>query len=992
MLVPVFYAVYTSLFLAVQIGWEVALAFLAQHAAFLAVAALRVPVFCYVLASLVLMQNKINDMSFFHHVYDNYGPETHMVTYVAFHWNILRGLSFSLDFIHNEREKPEDSRSRWPPYWRTLAYVIYMPAVYLGPLQNYHDYAAQLDKARPQCTLREMGAAITGVLRSCAHFLLVEVMAHYLYSSAMSQWPWMIGKLDPASLVGFGLSLLFFFYVRYVFNYGIAGALARAEGIEIPPHAKCIVRLHRCSHFWRYFYEPVAGGRKGAAWLVLGTAASFAFTWFWHDMERSDGIWCALSVLGIAIEVLVVQARRSSFVKKLERLYFRYGVTGYMVTMACFQWNLLRGLSFSLDIVRAHRKTPKRSEAGPPYWRTLAYSFYLPPLYLGPMQNYCDFETQVDKCETGFQATGAMSKLLWTVETLDTASLLGYGLALNFFFYLRYVFCYGFAGALASAEGIVLPPYSKCITRLTRCTHFWRYFDRGMHLWIRRYVYDPLVGDRRGAAWILLGAAFAFAFSWLWHGMDRVATVWSVLSVLGIAAEVLAAEARKLRPFKDFEERYLTTPERLRVAGAVLGSPNYLLTICACIFHLADYDICLILCWEVALMFLAQHAIFYAVAALHIPALCYLAAAVIHCQKFVNPFDPATYMYERYGIMPHRVAYVAFHWNIMRGLSFSLHFVRAQRQSAEKSRWLPYWKTLAYMIYLPTVYLGPPQNYDDYVVQLDKPRRSCTLREIATSVARILRSGAHFFLMELMAHFFYSSAMARWPWMAERLDLYSLVGFAFSLLFFFYVRYLFTYGFAGAIARAEGVEIPPPSMCIATMYRCSYFWRYFDRGMHLWIRRYFYEPVVGQSRGACRVLFGTAVAFGFTWVWHSMHKRDAIWCALSVLGIALEVIVREVRKRDVCKKFEGRYLASAERMRVAKALIGSPHFVLTMCACIFHLAEPEVCLIMCRRILPGFPFPLVFVFLGMYSGLSVALDLEEWKQEATVERKHKDSS
>ncbi|XP_037500435.1 protein-cysteine N-palmitoyltransferase Rasp isoform X2 [Rhipicephalus sanguineus] len=332
-LVPVFYAVYTSLFLAVQIGWEVALAFLAQHAAFLAVAALRVPVFCYVLASLVLMQNKINDMSFFHHVYDNYGPETHMVTYVAFHWNILRGLSFSLDFIHNEREKPEDSRSRWPPYWRTLAYVIYMPAVYLGPLQNYHDYAAQLDKARPQCTLREMGAAITGVLRSCAHFLLVEVMAHYLYSSAMSQWPWMIGKLDPASLVGFGLSLLFFFYVRYVFNYGIAGALARAEGIEIPPHAKCIVRLHRCSHFWRYFdrgmhlyirryfYEPVAGGRKGAAWLVLGTAASFAFTWFWHDMERSDGIWCALSVLGIAIEVLVVQARRSSFVKKLESRY-----------------------------------------------------------------------------------------------------------------------------------------------------------------------------------------------------------------------------------------------------------------------------------------------------------------------------------------------------------------------------------------------------------------------------------------------------------------------------------------------------------------------------------------------------------------------------------------------------------------------------------------------------------------------------------------------
>lgn len=157
------------------------------------------------------------------------------------------------------------------------------------------------------------------------------------------------------------------------------------------------------------------------------------------------------------------------------------------------------------------------------------------------------------------------------------------------------------------------------------------------------------------------------------------------------------------------------------------------------------------------------------------------------------------------------------------------------------------------MVYLPTIYLGPPQNYDDYVVQLDKPRPSCTLREVATAVAKILRSGGHFFLMEIMAHFFYSSAMARWSWMAERLDMYSLVGFAFSLLFCFFVRYRFTYGFAGAVARAEGIEIPPPSMCIATMYRCSYFWRYFDRGMHLWIRRYGTAQYLATAQHPCPV-------------------------------------------------------------------------------------------------------------------------------------------
>ncbi|XP_049526741.1 uncharacterized protein LOC119458142 isoform X8 [Dermacentor silvarum] len=128
--------------------------------------------------------------------------------------------------------------------------------------------------------------------------------------------------------------------------------------------------------------------------------------------------------------------------------------------------------------------------------------------------------------------------------------------------------------------------------------------------------------------------------------------------------------------------------------------------------------------WEVVLLYLGQHAVFYAAAALRIPALCYAVAAVVHLQKFVNPFEAVIYMYERYGLMAYRVAYVAFHWNIMRGLSFSLDFVRAQRRSPENSqrRWPPYWKTLAYLVYLPTVYHGPPQNYDDFAIQLDKPR------------------------------------------------------------------------------------------------------------------------------------------------------------------------------------------------------------------------------------------------------------------------------
>ncbi|KAH6926423.1 hypothetical protein HPB50_018154 [Hyalomma asiaticum] len=162
--------------------------------------------------------------------------------------------------------------------------------------------------------------------------------------------------------------------------------------------------------------------------------------------------------------------------------------------------------------------------------------------------------------------------------------------------------------------------------------------------------------------------------------------------------------------------------------------------------------------WEVALLFLGQHAAFYLTASMHNTALCYVVAAAIHCQKFFLPFDPLNYMYPRYGLMAYRAAYVTFHWNILRGLSFSVDFVQGERRKdngATKCGWPSYWKTLGYMLYLPTLYLGPPQKYDEYIVQFDKTRPTCTLREIAVAIARLLRSGAHFLLMELMAHFLY---------------------------------------------------------------------------------------------------------------------------------------------------------------------------------------------------------------------------------------------
>ncbi|XP_049266900.1 protein-cysteine N-palmitoyltransferase HHAT isoform X20 [Rhipicephalus sanguineus] len=353
------------------------------------------------------------------------------------------------------------------------------------------------------------------------------------------------------------------------------------------------------------------------------------------------------------------------------------------------------------------------------------------------------------------------------------------------------------------------------------------------------------------------------------------------------------------------------------------------------------------------------------------------------------------YMYPRYGLMAYRASYVIYHWNILRGLSFTVDFVQAERRKNtgnNQRRWPSYWKTLGYMLYLPTVYLGPPQNYDDFIAQSEGPKPSCTLREIAVAIARLLRNGAHYLLMELMAHFFYSSAMTKWAWMSNRLDYASLAGYALALEFNYYVSYLFNYGFAGSLARVEGIEVPATAPCIARLHRCSRFWRYFDRGMHLWIRRYIYEPVMSETRTAFRLILGAVVAFTFTCTWHSLRKHEAVWCALSVLGITLEVITIQIRKWTPVKNFEKRYLSSPERMRTAKALLGSPHFLLTTCACLFHLAKVDVCVNICRRILTGFPFPMVPILVVMYSLCHVSMDVAEWEEASALAKRKQASS
>lgn len=73
-----------------------------------------------------------------------------------------------------------------------------------------------------------------------------------------------------------------------------------------------------------------------------------------------------------------------------------------------------------------------------------------------------------------------------TASKFGTWTLAGLGYALPCVFHLKYLTIYGLAKALAEIDGILLPPPPKCVTRIHLCTHLWREFDRGLHLWLTK--------------------------------------------------------------------------------------------------------------------------------------------------------------------------------------------------------------------------------------------------------------------------------------------------------------------------------------------------------------------------------------------------------------------------------------------------------------------------------------------------------------------------
>ncbi|KAM7289534.1 protein-cysteine N-palmitoyltransferase HHAT-like [Ixodes scapularis] len=142
--------------------------------------------------------------------------------------------------------------------------------------------------------------------------------------------------------------------------------------------------------------------------------------------------------------------------------------------------------------------------------------------------------------------------------------------------------------------------------------------------------------------------------------------------------------------------------------------------------------------------------------------------------------------------------------------------------------------------------------------------------------------------------------------------------------------------------------------------------------------RYIYQPLGGGGRSRLLRLVGTVASFSFVCVWHSMTRAVQIWCALSALGISLEIVTKAIRVCRRCQHLEATYLHGF-RLRVLKAVLGSGLYLVSMFSCAFFLTNMEVGTIFFHKVILGFPLPIVPVLVFLYFASHVSLDAMDWE-------------
>ncbi|RWS23160.1 protein-cysteine N-palmitoyltransferase HHAT-like protein [Leptotrombidium deliense] len=306
---------------------------------------------------------------------------------------------------------------------------------------------------------------------------------------------------------------------------------------------------------------------------------------------------------------------------------------------------------------------------------------------------------------------------------------------------------------------------------------------------------------------------------------------------------------------------------------------------------------------------------------------------------------------------------VSMAWLNARCLSFSLDCIHSN--SLNRKDFLV---SLAYFFYLPCFFTGPLKNYSNFYKCISS-YNSVRPFNVTHFLLNLIRFIFWALVYDFLLHFVYCSSIQYNQLFITEMNSWSLSGFGYSLPCLFYLKYFVIYGLAGVISSLNGVHLEAPPKCISRVHLCSYLWRHFDRGLHLWLSTYFYKPIVNNNWNVKRKVIATAVCFCCVAVWHGFNKSILVWSFLSFLGVIVELFVTSFLSGfgNIKKKI------SSDSLRRLEAVITAPLFMFLILSNIFFLSNFDIGIHFLRTFVFSFSTTLFIALFIMYCSCNVSI-------------------
>ncbi|KAF6727328.1 Protein-cysteine N-palmitoyltransferase HHAT-like protein [Oryzias melastigma] len=209
----------------------------------------------------------------------------------------------------------------------------------------------------------------------------------------------------------------------------------------------------------------------------------------------------------------------------------------------------------------------------------LKYNFYLPFFYFGPIMTFDKFYVQVNRSDLtrkdgelwnislhGLIHLGVVIVVdvlfhfmyILTIPTdmkllkhLSDWALVGLAYFNLVYDWVKAAVMFGVITTVAKLDHMDPPKPPKCITMLYMFAE--THFDRGIHEWLCKYVYDYLGGKHENVLEELVATLCTYGITILWLGPCEVVLFWAFFNCFGLNFELWTTKFFSMEPFVSLE-------------------------------------------------------------------------------------------------------------------------------------------------------------------------------------------------------------------------------------------------------------------------------------------------------------------------------------------------------------------------------------------------------------------------------------------------------